>query len=268
MQKEITEHVKTKCEETVSLKKYIPLNIMKAESHARILKEFYRSVNLISSESEDDEVVQNRVMIPVTSPGCRTDLYIARTSMAEEGGTRPEQLGLFTRVKLEVGQFIGLYNGPFYDVDAYESLPDARRIPLNEYAISTQDSEGELVIAPPLSGARPDPSTYPLAMANETNEYSVTNAILIEYTFLIDELDVDPATIDEDRVDDEFVACGLVAARLIGANREITWSYGSGFPRRYKAGKSCRAPRRNSMENPIDILGRIPRDCVSLDVVD
>ena len=239
-----------------------------AETNARILKDIYRSVNLVSSESEDDEVFQNRVVIPVTSPGCRPNLYIARTSLTEEGGTRPEQLGLFTSVKLEVGQFIGLYNGPFYDVNAYESLPDAERIPLNEYTISTQDAEGELVIAPPLAGARPDPSTYPLAMANESNEHTVTNAILVEYTFLIGELDVDPATIDEDRVEDEFVATGLIVCKPTGPNRQITWSCGSGFPRRYKAGKSCRAPRRNTMENPIDILGRIPRDCVSLDVVD
>ena len=238
---------------------------MIAENHARILKEIYRSVNLISSESEDEDIVQERVIIPVTSAGCRPNLYIAQTSLP---GTSSDQFGLFTRVKLEVGQFIGFYNGHFYDVDAYENIPHAQQLALNEYAISTDDSEGQLVISPPLTWPRPDPSIYPLPMANESAEYGVTNAMLVEYSFLIDELDVDPSTVDEDRVDDEFVGCGLVVCRSIGQNREITWSYGAGFPRKYKPGRSCKRPRRNQMENPVDMLGRIPRDCVSLDVRD
>jgi hypothetical protein len=226
------------------------------------------NVNLVSSESEDEEAVRGRVIMPVRAPGCRPDLYVARTPLTDAGTSRADQLGLYTRAKLEVGQFIGFYNGHFYDVDYYERLPDAERIPLNEYAISIEDSEGQLVVAPPLTGARPDWRVYPLSMSNEAVEHGVTNAMLVEYSFLLDELDVDPASVDEDRADDEFAACGLVVCRTIGANREITWSYGSGFPRRYTPGRSCRAPHRNRMENPIDVIGRIPRDCVSLDVRD
>ena len=226
------------------------------------------NVNLVSSESEDDDVLQTRVVMPVNCPSCRPNLYVARNTTLTNVGTRPDQLGLYTRVKLEVGQFIGFYNGPFYDIDTYENLPDAQRIALNEYAISIDDAEGALVIAPPLTGTRPDWKVYPLSMANEAVEHGTTNAMLVEYSYLLDELDVDPATVDEERSDDEFVACGLVVCRPIGANREITWSYGSGFPRRYTPGKACRAPSRNQMENPIDVIGRIPRDCVSLEVRD
>ena len=105
-------------------------------------------------------------------------------------------------------------------------------------------------------------------MANEPQAQRIANAMLIEYSFLIDEVSADPSTIDEERVDDEFVGVGIVCCRQIGAHREVFWSYGDHFPRRYTAGRTCRAPPRNAMENPRDILGRIPRDCVSLDVID
>ena len=226
------------------------------------------SINLVSSESEDDEVVQDRAVHPIASPCCRPNLYYAQTTLTDENGVRLNQFGLFTSVSLGVGAFISMYNGDWYDYDYYESLPSARRLRLNEYAIQTDDSEGSLVVAPPLAGTRPDPNRYPASMANEPQAQLQANAMLVEHSFLIDDINVDASTVDQERVDDEFVGVGLVACRQIGPHREIFWSYGGNFPRRYTAGRGCRSPRRSLIENPIDIIGRIPRDACSLDVRD
>lgn len=104
-----------------------------------------------------------------------------------------------------------MYNGDWYDYDYYESLPSARRLRLNEYAIQTDDSEGSLVVAPPLAGTRPDPNQYPASMANEPQAKLQANAMLVEHSFLIDDINVDASTVDQERVDDEFVGVGLVA---------------------------------------------------------
>lgn len=231
---------------------------MHAETRARLLSRFRSQLNLIRSEDEERDVT------PIRHPACRANLYYAPTTLTDETGTPLHQLGLFTSARLNVGEFLCLYNGEWYDVDAYEALPNQQR--LNEYAIQTEDSEGGLVVVPPLSGVRPNPDLYPASMANEPQAQRESNAYLVEYKFLLDELDVDPATVDEERVDDEFVGVGLVACRTIGAHREIFWSYGDGFPRRYRAGRQCAAPER--MQDPREVLGRIPRDCVSLDVTD
>ena len=240
---------------------------MRANTRATLLSS-YNAVNLVSSESEDDDVADIRTATQIHSPSCRPNLYHAQTTLTDEQGVRLNQLGLFTSVTLNVGAFICMYNGSWYDFDYYESLSNGQREALNEFAIQTDDSEGGLVVAPPLTASRPDPDRYPASMANEPQAQRIANAMLIEYSFLIDEVSADPSTIDEERVDDEFVGVGIVCCRQIGAHREVFWSYGDHFPRRYTAGRTCRAPPRNAMENPRDVLGRIPRDCVSLDVRD
>ena len=84
------------------------------------------------------------------------------------------------------------------------------------------------------------------------------NAYLVEYTFL-DELEdgLDP----DEYGDEEFSALGLVACRTIGKNREILWSYGPSYPRRYQHGKNCRRP--SHPEDPRDVFKRIPLEAVS-----
>ena len=92
---------------------------MHAETRARLLSRFRSQLNLIRSEDEERDVT------PIRHPSCRANLYYAPTTLTDETGTPLSQLGLFTSARLNVGEFLCLYNGEWYDVDAYASEPAA-----------------------------------------------------------------------------------------------------------------------------------------------
>lgn len=197
----------------------------------------------------------------VRSPCARPGLYCARTTLVCGGGQRMQETGLFTSFPLRVGAFLCLYNGRWYDVARYESLPEHSR--LNKYALDLKDDSGGVIVAPPLNGdGRPNPYRYPASMANEPPPDRGANAILMPFHFLLDEIDVDPASVDDEIADGEFAAAGLVACTPIGANEEIFWNYGKNYKRNYAPGKSCRTPR--DVEDPTDVLERIPADACSV----
>ena len=226
------------------------------------------AISLDSSDSEDSEEVNARQITHVTHPGCRPNLYVSRTTLYSQPGERLDEMGIFTSVPLQPGQFVGLYNGTWWDMDAYQSIPNPRRASLDRYSIGTSgDQDGEIVVSPPLVNGQPSPAAHPLAMANEPQQLSSANCVLVEFNFLLDEVDVDPNSVPEERQDDEYCAVGLVVCRPVGSNRELLWHYGRNYPRpTWSAGKACRAPRRNRWEDPLVVLGRIPPDCCSLDV--
>ena len=227
---------------------------------------------MISLESSDDEEaaeVASRPMTHITHPGCRNNLYISRTTLYDRPGHRLNDLGVFTSQPLQVGQLVGLYNGQFWRQEEYEELPQRERIARDRYAISTEDEEGGIIISPPMSGgggnaARPDPASFPMPIANEPGYDGRSNCILMEYSFLLDEVDIPPASVPEERQDAEFVGVGLVVCRPVGRHRELFWSYGAHYARPYRVGKNCKAPRRNELEDPLTLLGSIPRDCCSV----
>ena len=66
--------------------------------------------------------------------------YYSQTTLTDEQGVRLNQIGLFTKVTLNVGAFISMYNGNWYDIEYYESLPHVQRKMLNEFAIQKEDS--------------------------------------------------------------------------------------------------------------------------------
>lgn len=221
------------------------------------------SVNLVSSESEEEPDEST----PVTSPCCRAGLYIAQTTLTDANGQRLNEMGLFTSVPLNPGAFVGLYNGHWWDVDAYEAIPQAQKLRLDRYSISTSgDQDGEIVVSPPLTGERPNPQIYPLSMSNEPSALSQANCVLQEYSFLLDEVDVDPDAVPEERQTDEFIGAGLMICRRVGKNRELYWHYGNAYPRPYRVGRSCRLPPRNQRQDPLTVLELIPRDACSLNV--
>lgn len=134
---------------------------MRANTRAMVLSSYkssYKSVNLVSSESEDEAVLKERVGWSLRrSPACRQDLYCSQTTLTDTQGVRLDQVGLFTKVSLPVGAFICMYNGDWYDSAFYESMATWQRERLDEFAIQTEDSHGVLVVAPPLTGVRPHP---------------------------------------------------------------------------------------------------------------
>lgn len=242
---------------------------MRAQRNADILLKMYRSVNLVSSESEDDEIVQNRAMTHINHPACRPNLYYAQTMLTDQNGTRLDELGLFTSEALPIGSFVGLYTGEWYDEQCYESLDDAERAARDRYAITTSDDEGNVIVSPPLQGARPNPMQHPMTTSNEPQEGRQANSILTTYRFLLDDVDTDPDTVDDERHDDEFVGVGLLVCRSVGRHQEIVWHYGASYARpRYKEGRTCNPPPRNRMQNPLDVIGRVPRNACSVDVLD
>ena len=197
----------------------------------------------------------------VRSACARPGLYCARTTLVCGGGQRVEETGLFTSAPLRAGAFLCLYNGRWYDVARYESLPEHAR--LNEYAVQLKDERGSVIVAPPFEdGEKPSPFRYPASMANEPPPGRAANAVLLHFHFLLDEIDVDPRAVADDLADEEFVAVGLVACRPLAAHEEIFWNYGKHYDRRYKPGKGCRAPR--DVEDPTDVLERIPADACSV----
>ena len=239
---------------------------MIAETRAKIL---YRSINLVSSESEEEDIVQNRVITPIHNPSCRQNLYYAQTMLTDQNGVRLNELGLFTAEALPIGSFVGLYTGEWYDEQYYESLDDAERAARDRYAITTTDDEGNVIVSPPLQGMRPNPLQHPMTTSNEPQEDRQANSILTTYRFLLDEVNTDSNTVDEERHDDEYVGIGLISCRNIGRHQEIVWHYGASYARpRYKEGRTCDPPPRNRMENPLDVIGRIPRNACSVDVLD
>lgn len=215
------------------------------------------SLNTSSDESMDDEDYH-----PVIHPCCRNDLYIARTKLCSATGRRLPFLGVFTSKPLKVGDFVGFYTGEWWDPKAYKKLED--RDQRDEYAFGTSDG---VIISPPIrTNGRPAPTSCPMAMCNEPIEHSVANAMIMEYKFLLDEINIDPDLVDDERHDNEFTAAGVVMCRPIGANKEILWYYGKNFHRGYDAGKNCKSPHKKKLQDPLEVLGRIPRCAVPITI--
>ena len=207
-------------------------------------------INLVSDESdESDDDGQG-----VDTTCCRRGLFTAQSRLYDENGRRHRFLGLFTTRAIKTGEFIGFYTGEWWSERSYKRLRNRRF--RDEFAIQTSD---DWIVSPPLVNGRPDPYVHPLAMANEPSEHGEANAFLVEYTFCFDELE---DGLDADVFgDDDFSALGLVACRDIGRNREILWTYGGNYPRKYVKGKNCKRPRR--LEDPTMVFDRIPLCAVS-----
>lgn len=198
-------------------------------------------------------------LIDIDHPCCRPDLYIARTKLCKNG-QRYTFLGLFTGKPLKAGQFIGFYTGEWWDPEAYERRKDKHK--LNEYALNTS---ADLIISPPIAKyeKRPDIKKHPMSISNEPNEKQISNAILVEYNFNVDEIDIDADEIDEERWDDDFPAAALVTCKDIKKDEEILWTYG-GNPRPYRKGKSCKRPKK--LEDPFKVLKSIPPCAVPIKI--
>lgn len=213
----------------------------------------FHAFHSILFEQMSDEI------IIVTQRNCRSSLYVTRATIHEDNS--PNEFGLFCTEKLIAGNFIGLYNGEWFTAEAFDSLHDHEA--RSKYAISAVDAQlGDAVVSPPLQGGRPDPKVFPLAMANEPPPGGTANCYLVEYQFLMDEVNIDSA-IDQTRHDVPYSALGLVASEMIEPHAELFWHYGSTFPRNYDEGAAANLPKGVSLEDPLTLLSRVPLDCVS-----
>ena len=149
---------------------------MRANTRAMLLSS-YKSVNLVSSESEDEEIVQSRAMTQINHPACRPNLYYSQTMLTNQNGTRLDELGLFSSEALSLGSFVGIYTREWYDEQYYESLDDAERAARERYAITTSDDEGNVIVSPPLQGVRPNPIQHPMTTSKEPQVERQANSI-------------------------------------------------------------------------------------------
>lgn len=215
-------------------------------------------ISLLSSDSSDSE--DDEQIIEIENPCCRSGLYIAQTKLLDENGQRLQELGLFTSRRLRPGQFIGFYTGEWWNKKAFEKLKDVKK--RNEYALQV---ERDLVLSPPIyKYGKPSSMKHPLSFSNEPEEFRQANSYLEVYNFCVDEIDVNPDSLNDTDVD--FPACGLVVCRTIGKNKEILWNYGSSYPRRYNEGRSCKRPKEEKLEDPVDLFRFIPKEAVPLKI--
>lgn len=196
-------------------------------------------------DAPEDDVY---IYIPSVSRSARADLYVARTRMMTADGIRYDFYGLFCHNVINQGEFIGMYSGSW-------THPDVPFAWGNRYALELSITAA--VVSPP--GQRPDPATYPIAMANEPLVESHANAGMLESRYERHELEGVPSWTTEQH----FYGIGLFACRQIPARTEIRWFYGASYDglRDYTPGYPCVA---TPTETPIQRLGHgIPYNAVT-----
>jgi hypothetical protein len=211
---------------------------------------------MISLNTSDDSSSDESDREEVEHDCCIDGLYVKRTKLHDANGRRHTFRGLFTSKPLKRGEFLGFYTGNWWDPERYERLATAKKRALDRYAVTTFSG---LVLSPPLRQGLVT-MKHPLAMMNEPNPYSESNAMMVEYEFCIDELDLSEKEKLklEDRWDEDFPAVGLVMCKSVGKHKEILWTYGASYPRPYRIGKSCKAPRKSSLQDPLQVFEAIP----------
>ena len=197
-------------------------------------------------DAPEDDVY---IYVPSVSRAARADLYVARTRLMTANGIRYDFYGLFCHNVINQGEFIGMYSGSWIHPDD---------VPFewgNRYALELTNVAA--VVSPP--GQRPDPASYPIAMANEPLPNTPANAGMIESRYERDELECVPNGTTEQH----FYGIGLFACTRIPARTEIRWFYGASYAamRDYEEGEPCEA---TPTETPLQRLGHpIPYHAVT-----
>ena len=183
--------------------------------------------------------------------------------------TRQSGNGLYTLSPIDAGQLVGFYTGERYFEPDFESLMNTKQ--RQKYAVGLQSLKREyrhqndamakrkVIISPPLDATgNVDPHLYPIACANEPLEHHTANCAPLMLVIRRASLKKYPCTglnIGKRKV----IRCiALIASRNIGAEEEITWSYGDDYcpirqQEKYVAGSDCTLDER--LTNVNQILG-------------
>jgi len=200
-------------------------------------------LNLRPHNPADDasgEIVDAQIVVP-DAPYHIDGLYLTRSNLSTSGGTRIEDLGLFTSGPIPSGTLIGFYTGFFMDDEAYDALSGSVKRALGRYAVSSEDK----TISPidpghPESGV--DFMRHPMAASNEpakSGNNSMAN--MFAETRVLDTGDA------------QFECVCMFACRSIPAEVELVWTYGDAYDRvGYENGADC--PKPSVLEDPFPMF--------------
>ena len=214
-------------------------------------------------DASDDGLEADRIA-PSPLAVARPGLYVGTSNVI--GWWKGGGLGLFSAEPIQAGGLIGFYTGIWFKEEDYSELPEAQRLRLDEYAVTTESELEQshngpiMVVSPPfhddVRADRPDPALYPMAFANEATAPLTANAAFTPVQLNADDV---YGAIPDDQADGEWLGLAVYACRDIGRHREILVHYGSTFPRLrhgYSAGKPCVPPTH--MLQPANALGPVP----------
>ena len=175
--------------------------------------------------------------------------------------------GLYTLSPIDAGQLVGFYTGEQYFESDFESLMDAEQ--RQKYAVGLQSLKREyrhqndamakrkVIISPTLdANGNVDPHLYPIACANEPLEHHTANCAPLMLVIRRASLKKYPCA-ELDIGKRKVIRCiALIASRNIGAEEEITWSYGDDYcpirqQEKYVAGSDCTLDERLTNVNQI-----------------